>query len=160
MTAERSEPVYNRPSDDRARKRGVVAVVLRDDMLLVIRRSRHVVAPRHFCFPGGGVEPGESEPEALVREMREELGCGVHPLQRLWQSVTPWHVALSWWHAEIEGELHPDPAEVESIHWFTPSEILQQTPLLASNRDFLAAWQAGAFELKPLQLPEEGDQSP
>ena len=30
------------------------------------------------CFlPGGGLDPGESHPEALRREVREECGCEV-----------------------------------------------------------------------------------
>jgi 8-oxo-dGTP pyrophosphatase MutT (NUDIX family) len=49
-------------------RRGVVAVVLRDERFLVIRRAAGVVAPGAFCFPGGGVEGDESETQALVRE--------------------------------------------------------------------------------------------
>jgi len=44
--------------------RGAVAVVVRSGRLLLIRRSRFVVAaPRAFCFPGGAVEPGDDESE-------------------------------------------------------------------------------------------------
>ena len=82
---------------DRAGRRGSVAGVVRDGRLLVIRRSQFVVAPRTFCFPGGAIEGSESEEEALVREIREELGVTVRPERRIWQSVTPWHVHLSWW---------------------------------------------------------------
>jgi hypothetical protein len=45
-------------------RRGVIAVVTRGDRFLVIRRSATVAAPRKFCFPGGGIEGTESEPEA------------------------------------------------------------------------------------------------
>src|SRR5205823_10191297 len=123
------------------RRRGVVAVVNRDRQLLVIRRSSQVVAPRALCFPGGGIEPGESEAEALVREIQEELGSAIRPIRRLWQSITPWQVELSWWLADLDPAivLAPNPAEVESIHWIDPAELLDHPELLASNCEFLRA---------------------
>src|SRR6516162_4199427 len=84
------------------RRRGVVAVVVRQGRLLVIRRSQSVVAPGTVCFPGGGIEPGESELDALVREIGEELGSRAVLIRPLWRSVTPWNVALSWWLAELD----------------------------------------------------------
>ena len=66
-------------------RRGVVGVVVRDGRMLVIRRSRSVVAPLVYCFPGGGIEAGESEEEALVREFREEIGVTIRPVRRLWR---------------------------------------------------------------------------
>ncbi|MBN1589465.1 MAG: NUDIX domain-containing protein, partial [Pirellulales bacterium] len=82
-------------------RRGAIGVVLRDERFLLIRRSAHVIAPRRFCFPGGGIHPGESEADALVREFQEELSVRVRPLRRIWRSVTPWQVRLSWWLAEL-----------------------------------------------------------
>jgi 8-oxo-dGTP pyrophosphatase MutT (NUDIX family) len=133
-----------------ARRRGAVAVVVRDDRLLVIRRSAEVVAPRAFCFPGGAIEPGEVEEQALVRELAEELGVLVSPVRRVWQSVTPWNVELAWWlsHLPPEALLRPDPAEVESVHWFTPAEMLALSDLLESNRQFLARLEAGEIMLE------------
>ncbi|MFZ1936878.1 MAG: NUDIX domain-containing protein [Thermoguttaceae bacterium] len=120
-------------------RRGVVGVAVRDGRMLVIRRSRSVVAPLVYCFPGGGIEAGESEEEALVREFGEEIGVAVRPVRRLWQCVTAWKVELSWWLVEIAPDAAPipNPAEVESIHWYTPGEMSQLPDLLQSNREFL-----------------------
>lgn len=53
------------------------AIVRGDDSVLCARRS----APAHVAgkweFPGGKVEAGESDAEAVVRECREELGVEV-----------------------------------------------------------------------------------
>jgi 8-oxo-dGTP diphosphatase len=120
-------------------RRGVVGVAIRGGRMLVIRRSRSVVAPLVYCFPGGGIEPGESEEEALLREFREEIGIAVRPVRRLWHCVTTWKVDLAWWLVEIAPDATPvaNPAEVESIHWYTPEEMSQLPDLLASNREFL-----------------------
>ncbi len=135
----------NRATD----RRGAVAVVVREQRLLVIRRSAHVVAPGALCFPGGVIEAGETEAQALVREFREELGAAIVPVRRVWQSTTPWRVDLAWWlgRLEVAGELTPNPAEVESFHWLTPDEMLAHAQLLESNRQFLAALASGAIEL-------------
>jgi len=123
------------------RRRGAVAVIERAGSLLVIRRSQAVVAPGAYCFPGGGIEPGETEEQALVREFLEELQVEVRPLRRVWSSVTPWNVELAWWQAELPASVipQPSPAEVESIHWCTLAEIAQLPGLLESNHQFLAA---------------------
>ena len=135
-------------ADDTGR-RGAVAVVVRASRLLVIRRSRFVVAPRTLCFPGGAIEGEESEQEALVRELREELGVTIRPERRIWESLTPWQVRLSWWlsHLEVDAEVVPNPAEVESAHWYTPEELARLPDLLQSNRHFLAALASGEIDL-------------
>lgn len=138
-------------ADSSLRRRGAIAVVTRGDQFLVIRRSAIVTAPRMYCFPGGGIELDETEPEALVREMREELGVDIRPLRRLWQSTTVRQVDLAWWHGELakDAELKPNPDEVESIHWLTPSEMLGLTDLLDSNREFMHELARGAIVLGP-----------
>ncbi|SOE15866.1 ADP-ribose pyrophosphatase YjhB, NUDIX family [Streptomyces sp. 2323.1] len=48
---------------------------LRDGRLLVVRS----VGRDAFYLPGGKIEPGESRKQALVREVREELGIALAP---------------------------------------------------------------------------------
>lgn len=122
---------------------GVIAVIKRHDArLLVIRRSAHVPAPLAYCFPGGAVEHGESEEEALRRELREELALEIFPQQCIWRSVAPWGVRLHWWLARLacDGERpQPAAAEVCEVHWLTVPEILALPQLLSTNREFLLA---------------------
>lgn len=124
-----------------------MAVVRQGEKFLVIRRSQSVPAPGRFCFPGGGIDADETETQALVREIQEELGVALQPLRRLWSSTTSWGVQLVWWLAHLdEGAiLVPNPAEVESIHWLSAGEMLELAELLESNREFLAAMAAGRF---------------
>lgn len=123
------------------RRRGVVAVAIRDERFLVIRRSESVVAPGAYCFPGGGIDDGEMEHEALVRELQEELAVAVRPLRRVWGSVTSWNVELSWWLVELPTPdcITPNHEEVASVHWMTTDEMRRLDNLLESNHQFLDA---------------------
>ena len=137
------------PSADRCAVHGVVAVIVRDNRFLVIRRSEFVRAPRRFCFPGGEVQPDETEADALIRELQEELSVPIKPRDCLWRSVTSWGVSLAWWHAELPAEaiLCPNLQEVESVHWLLSDELLALPELLESNREFLQAhWANGGRE--------------
>ena len=57
-----------------------VGAIVRDEAgrLLLIQRGHDPEAGR-WSLPGGRVEPGESDPQALVREMLEETGLTVEP---------------------------------------------------------------------------------
>ena len=52
-----------------------VGAVIKDDRgrLLLIKRG-HAPGAGLWSLPGGRIEPGETDAEALVREMREETG--------------------------------------------------------------------------------------
>jgi 8-oxo-dGTP diphosphatase len=139
------------PLSDLPRRRGVVAVVMRGERFLVIRRSQHVRAPGMHCFPGGAIEPGESEPEAVRREMLEELAVEATAQRLLWRSVTPWNVELAWWVAQIDKDVQPvaNPLEVEAFFWLTATDIRSLPNLLASNAEFLDAWESGRLAQMP-----------
>ena len=55
-------------------KRVVAALIVEDGRILACQRTRHQPMPLKWEFPGGKIEPGENPPEALVRELEEELG--------------------------------------------------------------------------------------
>ena len=131
-------------------KRGVVGVIFRGDRLLIIRRSLTVTAPGRLCLPGGGIEEGETEEQALVREMQEELHIDVQPIRRCWRSVTSWGTNLAWWLAELDDSVTPiaNPAEVAEVHWMTANEIRQADDMLASLPAFMDAWESGEVDLR------------
>ena len=57
----------------------VVAAVITDatGRVLLAQRPAHKHLASKWEFPGGKVEPGESPEAALIREIREELGCDI-----------------------------------------------------------------------------------
>jgi len=126
-------------NQNKPRRFGAVGVIWHEDRLLVIRRAWTISAPGAYCFPGGGIEPGESEDAALIRELREELNAEVTPIRCVWRSRTRWNVELAWWLAELKNrdELKANPDEVVEYHWHTPEQMHRLPALLESNREFL-----------------------
>jgi mutator protein MutT len=61
---------------------GVGGVVVRGGKVLLIRRGKEPLHGR-WVVPGGTVELGETLEQALVREMQEETGLRVEPLEVL-----------------------------------------------------------------------------
>jgi 8-oxo-dGTP diphosphatase len=100
--------------------------------LLVARRTAPESLAGMWEFPGGKVEPGESCEEALLREIREELGVAIElgaevqgPLEQGWQLNDT--AAMRVWRARITaGE--PRPLEDhDELRWVP----LQEADLVA-----------------------------
>ncbi|MDR2439159.1 MAG: NUDIX domain-containing protein [Planctomycetaceae bacterium] len=128
-------------------REGVVAIIERDGYFLTITRSETVVAPGKICFPGGGIEPGETPEQALIRECFEELNVVVEPVCELDVSVTSWNVRLHWLTAKLaeKTQFRLNPHEVASVQWMTINEMLNHPNLLESNRPFLENMELGKF---------------
>lgn len=59
---------------------GVAAVVLCDDNILLIRRGREPMLGA-WSLPGGALEVGETSAEGAAREVLEETGIAVTPIE-------------------------------------------------------------------------------
>lgn len=57
--------------------RVVAAVIRRDGRYLISQRMPKAAFPLYWEFPGGKVEPGEQDDEALRREMLEEMNARI-----------------------------------------------------------------------------------
>ncbi|MDX6293562.1 MAG: hypothetical protein QOH50_2637 [Kribbellaceae bacterium] len=120
------------------RREAIVAVLRRDDRVLVIRRGPQTRLPGYWAPLSGKLEPGETQEEALVREVHEEVGLAVTPLTKVWESVTgDGQFRLHWWTAETRpGEVIMDPAEVSDARWVTSAEFLTLESTFAADREF------------------------
>ena len=61
----------------RRKIRVVGAMIECDGKYLITQRPPRATLPMLWEFPGGRVEVGESDPEALARELQEEMGIAV-----------------------------------------------------------------------------------
>ena len=105
--------------------RVVAGIVWRDREVLVSRRYDDAHLGGLWEFPGGKLEPGETEPEALQRELREELGIEVEVGEAWGELVHDYddrRVSLSFWFAEVRGGT-PQPLEVAEVRWVPVGEL-------------------------------------
>jgi 8-oxo-dGTP diphosphatase len=115
----------------------VGAAIVRDGRVLAARRTTPASAAGRWEFPGGKVEPGETDAESLARELLEELGIRVTVGQWL-AGEAPiadkyvLRVALA---QPEEGE--PTPTEHDLVRWLAADE-LGDVDWLDSDRPFLA----------------------
>ena len=101
----------------------VGAAIVRRGRVLATRRTHPPEARGTWEFPGGKVEPGESPQDAVVREVREELGCGIKVIGELdgEQPIKPGY-ALRVLLAELT-DVDPVPHEHDALRWLGPEEL-------------------------------------
>jgi 8-oxo-dGTP diphosphatase len=101
----------------------VAGAVVVHGRLLACRRVGGPDTAGGWELPGGKVEPGESEAQALVREVREELGCEIRPVHRLAGAIPlrPGSVLVAWVSELMSGE--PVPVEHDVVRWLAPEEL-------------------------------------
>ncbi len=114
------------------RQRVVAAVVRRDDAYLVALRPAHKRHGGLWEFPGGKVDPGESDADAIERELREELGVTVtavgEPLFTAHDSGSPYEIVF----LPVVFAGDPVALEHDALHWDNPAALLA-LPLAPSD---------------------------
>ena len=112
------------------------AAVVRDGRVLATRRTHPADVAGRWELPGGKVEADESVADAVVREVREELGCSVVYLRALSGRafVKPGYQLTTHLVQLASGE--PIPREHDAVRWLAPEE-LDEVDWLPADRPFL-----------------------
>jgi 8-oxo-dGTP diphosphatase len=100
--------------------RVVAAVVRRGPEILITRRRSDAERGGLWEFPGGKVEPGEEEPDALRREIGEELGCEVEVgalILRHRHRYPDLEVELAFYACALPEGATPRPLSVAALTW-------------------------------------------
>jgi 8-oxo-dGTP diphosphatase len=103
----------------------VGAAIIACGRVLACERADPPEVAGRWEFPGGKVEPGETEVEALIRECYEELGVRVEVGDRIGRDVPLGHgrAVLRVYAARlVDGDL-PRPLEHSELRWLTANEL-------------------------------------
>lgn len=116
----------------------VGAAIVANGRVLGCERAEPPESAGRWEFPGGKVDPGESELDALVRECREELDVEIEVGDRVGTDVPLAHgrALLRVWLARlVTGE--PQPLEHASLRWLSVDE-LDSVPWLPADAPIVA----------------------
>jgi 8-oxo-dGTP diphosphatase len=114
----------------------VAAVIERDGRYLITQRRPSAVLPGLWEFPGGRVEEGETDEQALRRELRERLGTEVEVKAQMAHRVHHYHgysVDLNLYQAAIAPGQEPQPVRVADVRW-VPSNEFEKYPFPAADQ--------------------------
>ena len=122
----------------------VGAAIILDGRVLACERAEPPEMSGKWEFPGGKVEPGEGETEALVRECQEELGIVVEVGARVGGDITLSHgnAILKVYRASLTNGRQPTPLEHSDLRWLSADD-LYSVPWLPADAPIVDA-------LKPL----------
>ncbi|MCZ6720147.1 MAG: 8-oxo-dGTP diphosphatase MutT [Alphaproteobacteria bacterium] len=124
-----------------------IALVDPDGRVLLTRRPEGKPMAGLWEFPGGKLDPGETPEEALIRELREELGVDTEesclaPFTFASHGYERFHLLMPLYLCRVWSG-RPEPKEGQELAWVRPSQMTDypmppaDRPLVAMLRDFL-----------------------
>jgi mutator protein MutT len=129
----------------------VAALISRDSKLLVCQRRSDDSHALRWEFPGGKVESGESPAEALVRELREELGVAatigdeVYRTRHRYDELRDDLVLIFYW-ANIGNSVSLQNLVFERIEWAGPS-VLPNYDFLPADKELIDLLASGSIRV-------------
>ena len=106
--------------------RVVAAVIERDGNYLLTQRMETAVLPLLWEFPGGRVEPGESDQDALVREVEHRIGVRVQVGNEIGEHIHEYRsydVHMSLFACTLPEDAKPQAVSVNEISWAKSTEL-------------------------------------
>jgi 8-oxo-dGTP diphosphatase len=130
---------------------GVGAVIVKDSRVLLVRRALEPLKG-HWSLPGGLVEVGESLQAGIIREVREETGLEVEPVEliELLDRIhhdgdrVRYHYVIADYLCRVSGGTLQAASDADAVRWVERAEWNSHSALIidpVTVRVIEAGWQ-------------------
>lgn len=138
---------------------GVGAVIVHESRVLLVQRGREPLKG-HWSLPGGLIELGESLQNAVVREVEEETGLRVEPLELIElldrihreEDRVRYHYVIADYLCRVTGGTLKAASDADAVRWVERAEWNRHSALIfdpITVRVIEAGWQrARALETR------------
>lgn len=128
-------------------KNVAAAIIVRNGKIFIAQRPEGKSLAHHWEFPGGKLEEGETLPQCLKRELREELNIDADVGEYFMISTYDYEfgtIALNAFWVTVKGNGEVKSNEHENTAWVSPQEL--------DNYKFAPADMPIVAKLKELKL--------
>ncbi|MGI9281736.1 MAG: NAD(+) diphosphatase [Endozoicomonas sp.] len=117
----------------------IIVLVHKGNEVLLVQHKRHLRNTTMHTVIAGFIEPGETAEEAVVREIREEVGLEVGKVTyQLSQSWPFPHALMLGYHAEYQsGDICLEEDELVSAEWFQRDNLPDIPPSFTISRQLI-----------------------
>lgn len=119
----------------------VITLITRSDGRALLARNASFPIPMFSCL-AGFVEPGETLEQAVIREVKEEVGVDVGEVR--YHSSQPWpfpHSLMIGFEATwTGGDIEVDGVEIAEAAWFDTTDLPSIPPRLSIARHLIDDW--------------------
>jgi len=130
---------------------GVGAVIVHESRVLLVQRGREPLKG-HWSLPGGLIELGESLQNAVVREVEEETGLRVEPLELIElldrihreEDRVRYHYVIADYLCRVTGGTLKAASDADAVRWVDRAEWNSHSALIfdpITVRVIEAGWQ-------------------
>lgn len=118
----------------------VAAIIVKDDKVLLTKRSKLLADGSKWCLPGGGMKKWEKSIDAVKREVMEEVGLNTKSCKLLFvqEEIVKrlnLHANVYVYEIKASGEVKAN-WEVTESGWFSKSEVSKMS-IAFTHKDIL-----------------------
>lgn len=104
----------------------VIGIIKKDSYVVIVRRKQSE-GKLLWQFPGGCVEEGEIEEQAIIRELKEETGVDTRIIKCLGNRIHPsTNKQISYWACEyLSGILSTSDEDLDKVIWVKTDKVFE-----------------------------------